>query len=375
MRGDRAARPHRGAGLLRRAPTGTRSPRSSTTSTSRCSATATSGRPPTRSAWSSRPVPPASSSAAAAWAGRGCSATWPPRSPARGRHAADARRGRGDDAPPRRAAQRAHGRGARLQGVPQARVVVPQGLPRRGELRHSLALVDSLASLDALLAELDPDEPFPVAELGAPRGRQGSPRARVVLPEGWLDDTDGTGRHVREDTTEPRAADRGHPVTVSDGTTRSTRPNWGTGGRVLHSGLAPSWSHAVGHVPPSATAKDQRCGRPSPQAGHQCPPLPSRCPRHHFVAGPLALVATLRRRRRRPRSRAPRPGTCSSPAARRPPAAGPECAPSTLRADLRSSPRRQPDRAPSEIEQLLDRQARRPRRAARPTPSSGPPPP
>jgi hypothetical protein len=31
-----------------------------------------------------------------------------------------------------------------------------------------------------------------VAELGTPRGRQGSPRERVVLPEGWLDDTDGT---------------------------------------------------------------------------------------------------------------------------------------------------------------------------------------
>ena len=54
----------------------------SSTSTSRCSATATSGRRPTRCGWSRRPVPPASSSAAAAWAGRGCSATWPPRSPA-----------------------------------------------------------------------------------------------------------------------------------------------------------------------------------------------------------------------------------------------------------------------------------------------------
>jgi hypothetical protein len=37
-----------------------------------------------------------------------------------------------------------------------------------------------------------------VATLGTPRGRQGSPR-RVVLPEGWLDDTDGTGCAVEED--------------------------------------------------------------------------------------------------------------------------------------------------------------------------------
>ena len=77
-----------------------------------------------------------------------------------------------------------------------------KGFRAGGPLRHSLALVDSLAELDVLLAELDPDEPFPVAELGAPRGRQGAPRSRVVLPEGWLDDTDGRGTHLREDADE-----------------------------------------------------------------------------------------------------------------------------------------------------------------------------
>ena len=45
--------------------------------------------------------------------------------------AAGAGRGTRGDAPPRRAALRAHGGGARLQGVPQARLLVPQGLPRR----------------------------------------------------------------------------------------------------------------------------------------------------------------------------------------------------------------------------------------------------
>ena len=77
-----------------------------------------------------------------------------------------------------------------------------KGFRAGGELRHSLALVDSLASLDALLEGLDPDEPFPVAELGTPRGRQGSPRERVVLPEGWLDDTDGTSLRLTEDASE-----------------------------------------------------------------------------------------------------------------------------------------------------------------------------
>ena len=44
--------------------------------------------------------------------------------------------------------------------------------------------------------------PFPEHELGTPRGRQGSPRKRVVLPDGWLDDTDGRGAHLREDVDE-----------------------------------------------------------------------------------------------------------------------------------------------------------------------------
>ena len=80
-RGDRAARAHGDPGLLRRRRLGRDRRASSSTSTSRCSATATSGRPPTRCGWSSRPAPTASSSAAAASAGRGCSATWPPPSP------------------------------------------------------------------------------------------------------------------------------------------------------------------------------------------------------------------------------------------------------------------------------------------------------
>src|SRR3954471_18658715 len=77
-----------------------------------------------------------------------------------------------------------------------------KGFRAGGPLRHSLSLVDSLARLDALLAELDPEEPFPVAELGTPRGRQGSPRTRVVLPEGWLDDTDGASLRLTEDAHE-----------------------------------------------------------------------------------------------------------------------------------------------------------------------------
>jgi nifR3 family TIM-barrel protein len=76
-----------------------------------------------------------------------------------------------------------------------------KGFRAGGELRRSLGLVSSMTLLDDLLGGLDPSEPFPVQELGSPRGRQGSPR-RVVLPEGWLEDTDGTGSTVREDAFE-----------------------------------------------------------------------------------------------------------------------------------------------------------------------------
>jgi len=63
-------------------------------------------------------------------------------------------------------------------------------------VRAALGMVASLAELDGLLARLD-DQPFPLAEVGRPRGRQGSPR-RVVLPAGWLDDEDGRALDLAE---------------------------------------------------------------------------------------------------------------------------------------------------------------------------------
>ncbi|GAB3259680.1 tRNA dihydrouridine synthase DusB [Nocardioides dilutus] len=77
-----------------------------------------------------------------------------------------------------------------------------KGFAAGGELRRSLALISTLAELDTLLARLDPREPFPTSELGSPRGRQGSPRDKVALPEGWLLDTDGSEVHMSEEATE-----------------------------------------------------------------------------------------------------------------------------------------------------------------------------
>ncbi|HSR25105.1 MAG TPA: tRNA dihydrouridine synthase DusB [Candidatus Eisenbacteria bacterium] len=65
-----------------------------------------------------------------------------------------------------------------------------KGFPVGGDLRQRLGMVASLAELDELLAGLDAEQPFPESAIGAPRGRLGSPR-RVVLPEGWLADTEG----------------------------------------------------------------------------------------------------------------------------------------------------------------------------------------
>ncbi|MER6939634.1 tRNA dihydrouridine synthase DusB [Nocardioides sp. NPDC127514] len=77
-----------------------------------------------------------------------------------------------------------------------------KGFGAGGELRRTLGLVNSLADLDEMLAKLDRNEPFPSSQLGTPRGRQGAPRDKVVLPEGWLDDADGRGCGFAENVSE-----------------------------------------------------------------------------------------------------------------------------------------------------------------------------
>ena len=61
-----------------------------------------------------------------------------------------------------------------------------KGFAAGKDVRSSLGMVSSFAQLDDLLSRLDPTEPYPVAELGTPRGRQGTPK-RVSVPDGWLD--------------------------------------------------------------------------------------------------------------------------------------------------------------------------------------------
>ena len=61
-----------------------------------------------------------------------------------------------------------------------------KGFPAGSTVRHHLALVDSLDSLDRLAASMDAGAPWPGDAAEGQRGRAGSPR-RVALPDGWLD--------------------------------------------------------------------------------------------------------------------------------------------------------------------------------------------
>jgi nifR3 family TIM-barrel protein len=61
-----------------------------------------------------------------------------------------------------------------------------KGFPAGRDIRQGLALVDSLAALDDLIAALDLDATWPGEPAEGQRGRAGSPR-RVALPDAWLD--------------------------------------------------------------------------------------------------------------------------------------------------------------------------------------------
>jgi len=61
-----------------------------------------------------------------------------------------------------------------------------KGFPVGHDIRHRLALVDSIGALEDLIAALDLDAPWPGEPAEGQRGRAGSPR-RVALPDGWLD--------------------------------------------------------------------------------------------------------------------------------------------------------------------------------------------
>ncbi|GAA1799790.1 tRNA dihydrouridine synthase DusB [Nostocoides veronense] len=70
-----------------------------------------------------------------------------------------------------------------------------KGFPAGSQIRHQLALVNTLADLDALIADLDASAPWPGAPAEGQRGRAGNPR-RVALPDGWLDSQELTAEQA-----------------------------------------------------------------------------------------------------------------------------------------------------------------------------------
>jgi nifR3 family TIM-barrel protein len=65
-----------------------------------------------------------------------------------------------------------------------------KGFPVGSELRGELAQATDLGHLDALLARLDHEQPWPEANVGSPRGRSHAAERRVTLPYGWLENPD-----------------------------------------------------------------------------------------------------------------------------------------------------------------------------------------
>lgn len=63
------------------------------------------------------------------------------------------------------------------------------GFHGSSKVRGQLVRVQTLEDMDAVLAQLDPDEPFPASALHAHRGKGGRTQT-VKLPEGYLDDLD-----------------------------------------------------------------------------------------------------------------------------------------------------------------------------------------
>jgi hypothetical protein len=63
-----------------------------------------------------------------------------------------------------------------------------KGFAVGSDVRRALAMVSRLDELAELLERI-PDQPYPIAVLGEPRGRSSSPRP-VALPDGWLADRD-----------------------------------------------------------------------------------------------------------------------------------------------------------------------------------------
>src|SRR6185436_2425705 len=72
-----------------------------------------------------------------------------------------------------------------------------KGFRGSARARQRFMQVSTMAELDGMLAELDPNEPFPPSAMRVPRGKSSGTQS-VSLPQGYLDD--------RDDATPPEEA-------------------------------------------------------------------------------------------------------------------------------------------------------------------------
>ena len=73
-----------------------------------------------------------------------------------------------------------------------------KGSPVGGDIRASLARVESIEQMDEILSKLDGELPYPGKEAEGPRGRQGNAKKKCVLPENWLESRKLSDAHSRE---------------------------------------------------------------------------------------------------------------------------------------------------------------------------------
>ena len=269
----------------------------------------------------------------------------------------------------------AHGGGAGLQGVPQARVVVPQGLRApAATLRRSLALVDIAGRRSTCCSPSWTRPSRSRSPSSARRAAARAPRAtRVVLPEGWLDDTDGAGRGSARTRPRPPAGDRPDPDPVTGTHARTVGSGFGarTLGLCLHS-CSCAVRDPLGrrrHLGPAPCQQQQRISAVADHR-HKRDTNARRTPKAALVAAPLALLATASAVTAgvAAASRSPRRSPSPAAARRRPrPTASP---PSRARARASTSPRRSADGAliraglPADMSARRRREGRQARRRA-----------
>ncbi len=261
--------------------------------TSRCWATATSGRPTTHCAWC------ATTGCAGVVVGRGCLGR-----PWLFADLAAAFDGRPERIRPalaevarvmrRHAELLAEWEASEQRGVTDFRKHVAwylKGFAVGSELRTAMAQASSLAELDDLLARLDLDQPFPEAVIGQPRGRTSGARA-VVAARGLARLARLAGRPRRCGTGQQRRLTLGRAAGCFAACRPAAGPSsYGKAGTVSLRGA--SCSGAL-YGPGFGPRRAAREGQPGDRALHGAPLLAHRS----GVVGQAVLLADLLHPRR-----------------------------------------------------------------------------